>query len=78
VNTELLALAEKVPELSSGARDALLAAIYCKIVTGIYRVKIASGDFDYYISGRVADRDLWLTPAEWQRDHAQLLKESAA
>jgi hypothetical protein len=78
VNTELTALAEKVPELSSGARDALLAAIYCEIVTGIYRVKVASGEFDYYVAGRVGDHDLWLTPAEWQRDYATLLKGHAA
>lgn len=71
----VVAQADKVSELSADAHHALIAAIYCDIVTGVYSV---GGDpKDWYIDGAVAGKDFWLTPAEWQRDYAKLLKASA-
>jgi hypothetical protein len=71
--SSLVALADRVPDLSPDARCALFCAVCHGSVTDIFHTR----QDDWYISGRVAGRDFWLTPAEWQRDHARLLKEAA-
>lgn len=74
-SNELVAQADRMPDLSTPARQALVTAIFADIVTGIFTV---GGDpKDWYIEGAACGHDFWLTPAEWQRDYANLLKEAS-